>query len=217
MRKVPIITSQIYHIFNRGVNKGEIFFAERDYRRFLLAAIHYKIKKSKFSYEKLPLNALNDPGSSALSATPSPRVRILAYCLMPNHFHILAQQLEDEGLRSYLQQLSNSYVHYVNIKYDRVGPLFQGRFKNVLVKSDEQLMHVSRYIHLNPLIADLISNLKDYRWFSYLSYLGKNNDGFCDPKLILDLFPSKEAYEKFVSDHADYARTLERVKHLTFD
>lgn len=138
MRKVPVVTGHIYHIFNRGVNKGEIFFAEEDYQRFLLTATHYLIKTTKFSYEKAFI--LNDPGS----LEEKPKVEILAYCLMPNHFHFLIKQLVDNGLSSYLQHVTNSYVHYVNIKYKRIGPLFQSRYKNILIETDEQLVHVLR-------------------------------------------------------------------------
>lgn len=215
MRRVPIVTSQIYHIFNRGVNKNEIFFKDEDYKRFFQASIHYKTKNSKFSYEKLVLT-FNDPVSLGREEN-EPKVQILAYSLMPNHFHFLIKQLVDDGLTSYIRQLANSYAHYVNVKYRRIGPLFQGRFKSVLIESDEQLIHVSRYIHLNPLVSDLVSDLKNYRWSSYLSYVGNYNHGLCDPKLVLDFFKSKLEYEKFVLDQEDYAKELERIKHLTFD
>lgn len=208
MRKVPLVTNEIYHIYNRGVNKGKIFFAEGDYRRFYLAALHYKSKSSKFSYE----NPLNDPGSSEI-----PRVQILSYCLMPNHFHFLIKQLVDNGISSYFRQLANSYSHYMSVKHDRVGHLFQGRFKNVLIESDEQLMHVSRYIHLNPLVSELVSDLKKFDWFSYHAFLGSKVDRLVEPGMILEMFPSPEAYKKFIFDQMDYARSLERVKHLLID
>ncbi len=165
MRKVPLVTNNIYHIFNRGVNKGEIFFSASDYKHFLSAAKHYLVKNSKYSYEK-PFASLDEPGSSALSAlrAEKPRIEILAYCLMPNHFHFLVKQVSDKGIASYMQRFVNSYVHYINIKYKRVGPLFQGPFKGVLIESDEQFFHVSRYIHLNPLVSGLVADLKNYPW-----------------------------------------------------
>lgn len=220
MRKVPLTTNEIYHIFNRGVNKDKIFFSEKDYKRFYLAAIHYKTKSTKFSYET------NDPVSSASGDVSSAsgkfkdkeaKVQIFAYSLMPNHFHFLVKQLVDGGITSYLRHLANSYSHYVNIKYKRVGPLFQGRFRNVLIESQEQLIHVSRYIHLNPLVSGLVSNLKDYQWSSYLAYIGEANDELGDTRPILEDFRSKRDYERFVLDQVDYGRALEQIKHLTFD
>lgn len=213
MRKVPIVTGEIYHIFNRGVNKSNIFFLEEDYRRFLQAAIHYKTKTSKFSYEKDL--GLNDPVS--LSATGEVGVQILAYSLMPNHFHLLVKQLIDGGITSYIRHLANSYSHYVSVRHKRSGPLFEGRFKNVLVESQEQLIHVSRYIHLNPLVANIVSDLENYPWSSYLFYVKRKVDGLCEPAMVIGHFKSGKDYESFVLNQADYGRKLEKIKHLALD
>ncbi len=215
-RKVPLVTGEVYHIFNRGVNKGEIFFSEWDYRRFYSAALHYKNKSTKFSYEK-PFDDSNDPGSLEQDHWDNPKVEILAYCLMPNHFHFLLKQLVDKGATSFLQKLCNSYSHYVNLKHNRVGPLFQGPFKNVLVKSQEQLIHVSRYIHLNPLISGLVSDLEGYERSSYLAYIGKINDKLAERTDVMSDFKTQTDYKRFVLDHADYAKTLESIKHLVLD
>lgn len=221
MRKVPLVTNHIYHIFNRGVNKGDIFFSEKDYKHFLSAAKHYLTKNSKYSYEK-PFISHNEPGSLASLALPAlqvgePKIEILAYCLMPNHFHFLVKQAADKGIASYMQRFVNSYVHYVNIKYKRVGPLFQGRFKGVLIESDEQFLHVSRYIHLNPLASGLVSDLKNFPWSSYSSYIGNEEDGLSNPELVLKNFKTKGDYEKFVLDQIDYAKSLEDMKHHILD
>lgn len=205
MRKVPIVTGQIYHIFNRGVNKQDIFINNEDYKRFLTAAIHYQEKKEKFT------NRVDDePGSIK-------EIQIFAYCIMPNHFHFLVRQLEDGGLSSYMHRITNSYAHYMNMKYERVGALFQGRYKNVLIENDEQLMHVSRYIHLNPLIANIVFDLSDYKWSSYLAYIRRSKDKLCDTSFIMDFFSSADDYERFVLDQADYIEAMERMKELLID
>lgn len=217
MRKVPLVTNNIYHIFNRGVNKGDIFFSGKDYKHFLSAAKHYLRKNSKYSYEKSSIN-LNEPGSSALPTLQmEPKIEILAYCLMPNHFHFLIKQTTDKGIASYMQRFINSYVHYINIKYKRVGPLFQGPFKGVLIESDEQFLHVSRYIHLNPLASGLVLDLKTYSWSSYNSYVGNEEDSLSSPELILRNFKTKGDYKKFVLDQVDYAKSLEHMKHHVLD
>lgn len=221
MRKVPLVTGGIYHVFNRGVNKGEIFFFESDYRRFFRAAVHYKTKDTKFSYEKFP-NALNDPVSLNVSLKPikpmgPSKVQVLTYCLMPNHFHFLLKQLVDGGVTSYFRHLANSYSHYVSVKHKRVGPLFQGRFKNVLIQSQEQLLHASRYIHLNPLISDLVPDLKNYPWSSYRAHIQNYEDELVEPEIILQDFKTKGDYERFVLDQEDYARALVEIKHLLVD
>ena len=212
MRKIPLTTNQIYHIFNRGVNKNDIFFSQKDYNRFLAAAKHYITKDSKFSYEKPQAdeNKANDTGSLASDS----KIEILAYCLMTNHFHFLIKQLVDDGITIYMRRFMNSYVHYVNVKNKRLGPLFQGRFKNVLVDSDEQLLHVSRYIHLNPLVSNLVANLDDYPWSSYLTYTSSAEDRFISPQIISNMFKNKGDYKKFILDQKDYAKSLEQLKHL---
>lgn len=214
MRKTPLITGYIYHIFNRGVNKSKIFFSEGDYKRFLLAAKHYKIKNIKFSYDKP--NEPNDPVSSVSTERDvQPKIEVLAYCLMPNHFHFLIKQLNENAISSYMRRFMNSYVHYVNVKHKRIGPLFQGRFKSVLIESDEQLLHVSRYIHLNPLVSGLVSGLDNYLWSSYLAYIENREDGLSNPDLILSNFKTREDYKQFLLDQENYARSLEQLKHLS--
>ena len=124
------------------------------------------------------------------------------------------KQKSDNGITSYMRRFINSYVHYVNIKNKRVGPLFQGRFKSVLIDSDEQLLHVSRYIHLNPLVSNLVSDLNDYLWSSYHSYMNGKEDKLVKYRTVLDMFKTKEDYKKFLLDQEDYARSLEQLKHL---
>ena len=219
MRKVPLVTNEIYHVFNRGVNRGNIFFADNDYKRLLEAVFHYRTNSTKFSYQK-PFNDPVSLGSFEDSSREKgvAKVQIIAYCLMPNHFHFLVKQLVDGGITSFVRHLFNSYAHYVNVKYGRIGPLLQGRFKNVHIESQEQLVHVSRYIHLNPLVAGLIPDLRNYRWSSYPIYCGvKDKDGIVDPEIVTNEFKSSNDYEKFVLDQADYGIALERIKHLLLE
>lgn len=212
LRKDILATGQIYHIFNRGVNKNDIFFSEKNYKRFLTTAIHYKNFLHKFT-----ASSVSDTVSEKLRKMEKPKIQILTYCLMPNHFHFLIKQLEEGGITWFMQHLSSSYVHYLNIKHDRVGSLFQGPFKNVLIDSDEQLLHVSRYIHLNPLVSNLTTDLKSYTWSSYSSYISDYNDNLSEPEFILENFKSKKDYEKFILDQVDYSKSLEYLKHHILD
>jgi len=116
-----------------------------------------------------------------------------------------------------MQHLINSYVHYLNIRHDRLGPLFQGRFKNVLVDSDNQLLHLSRYIHLNPLVSNLITDLNQYTWSSYPRYIFGDRDDLLEPEFILGNFKTGEDYKRFVLDQIDYTESLERLKHLILE
>lgn len=214
-RKDKLTSGNIFHIFDRGVNKQKIFFSEEDYRRFLQVATHYLTSKRQFSHSKKPIS--DTVSEMAEIAKIDPKVEVLGYCLMPNHFHLLVKQLVDRGITWYLQHVINSYSHYIHTKHKRTGPLFEGPFKNVLIETDEQLIHVSRYIHLNPIVSGLTKDLDDYLWTSYSSYISDEKDPMCKTKTILGYFKNKKEYRQFVLDQIDYGKELESIKHLTLD
>ncbi len=200
----------IYHIFNRGVDKRAIFLDEQDYRIFLYYLYIYLTPLDKVlkRYHDLPLRLFNK--------NVSKKVDLLAYCLMPNHFHFLIRAKEKNGISQFMKQLSNAYTHYFNNKYKRAGTLFEGSFKSVPIPTDELLMHTSRYIHLNPVVANL-SKEPEYEWSSYKEYIDESPLKLCNTKTVLDLFPSVYAYKKFVNDQKDYAKKLEEIKHLIIE
>lgn len=208
-RKVPLATGECYHIFNRGVAKMQIFNNFRDYSRFIKTVIYYSIEgpKPKFSHFAPTTTVLNTNNI----------VDIICYCLMPNHFHFILQQKKDGGITEFISKLSNSYTKYFNVKNERIGPLLQGEFKSVYVDTDEQLIHLSRYIHLNPLVGYVTKNLNDYRWSSYSEYKNPLDGKICAKEIVLSLFKSAEDYVKFVLDQADYAKNLEAIKHQLLD
>jgi len=146
-------------------------------------------------------------------------VEIIAFCLMPNHFHLLLEQIQRNGIKIFVGNFQNSYAKYFNKKNERIGPLFKGRFKSVLVGSDSQLLHLSRYIHLNPYSSGIIKEKKElisYPLSSFGEYIGQNT-GFCKPKIVLDQFKTPADYKKFVFDQADYQKRLETIKHLILE
>lgn len=217
----PLIESYYYHIYNRGVNKRPIFKVKYEYRRFLLLLkfynfIDYPVKFSRFmilhkDQRQEIWNRLNNGAKHA---------EILAYCLMSNHFHLLLKQNTVNGISKLLANLQNSYAKYFNIKNERVGPLFQGQFKAVKIDSEEQLLHVSRYIHLNPYSSGIVKTtdkLQKYDWSSLLEYLNKSKFSICNKDDILCNFKSEDSYKNFILNNADYQKELENIKHLTFD
>lgn len=202
----PLVNGEYYHIFNRGVDKMNIFKNSYNFQRFLKTVLYYQVlgPKPRFSLFA-PTNNLLDKSKQI--------VEIIVFCLMPNHFHFLIKQLTDGGITEFISKLSNSYTKYFNIKYKRVGPLLQGEFKSVLVESNEQLLHLSRYIHLNPLVSGLVKDLKDYPWSSYPEYIESSAQRICAKEIILNQFKSPKDYQRFVLDQADYGRELEIIKH----
>lgn len=137
---------------------------------------------------------------------------------MPNHFHFLLKQLTDKGISKFMAKITNAFSHYFNTRHDRTGHLFQGNFGAVRIEDDEQFMHVSRYIHLNPVTSYLIAieSLVSYEYSSYPDYLSKPS-GFTNTKDILSYFKNPQGYRKFVEDQADYARKLDNIKHLALE
>ena len=140
------VEKSYYHIYNRGVNKERIFLDEQDYKTFL-------------SYLKFYLSFPDLRGvSSQVKVAPSKRlknyadqVKLIAYCLLPNHFHLLIWQNEFDRINFFMRSLATKYSRYFNRKYDRLGPVFQSVYKAVLVESEDQLLYLSKYIHRNPL------------------------------------------------------------------
>jgi putative transposase len=120
------------------------------------------------------------------------------------------------GITIFMSRTCNSYAKYFNTKYKRNGPLFQGNFKAVRITSNEQLIHVSRYIHLNPLVDYLTKNLKDYPFSSFPEYLGLEK-GISSPKIVLDQFKTGKDYQDFVQDQKDYAQRLKEIKRFALE
>lgn len=207
-RATPLVNGEIYHLFNRGNDKRDLFIQPRDYKRFLKTFYYYQFQgpKTKFSN-------FNKSELTTLRLTPEKRlVEIYCYCMMPNHFHFLVKQLKDNGISIFMSQLSNSYTKYFNTKNRRVGSLLQGTFKSVLVENNEQFIHLSRYIHINPIVSGITNDLDSYLWSSYHEYTA-GVESFCSIHPILDLFPSRKKYEQFLKDHIEYATTIELLKH----
>lgn len=205
-RKVSFATGEIYHVYNRGVEQRSVSRDKKDFKRFLDIANYY-------SRERSIRYSLSSYAES--NKKPQRLIEIICYSLMPNHFHLLVKQCKDGGISKFLRIVLNSYTKYFNTKNKRTGHLFQGTFKAVHVSTDEQLLHVSRYVHLNPLVAGIVNVPKSYEWSSHKQYLEKSEQ--ISSKVVLSFFKNPRDYEKFVNDHTDYAKSLEKIKHEAID
>lgn len=213
-RKVILATGETYHIFNRSLRETHIFTNKREFDLFLMAARYYlqpdpPVRFSIYREQK-------DKYKPDLNKT---LVKIIGYCLMPSHFHFIVTQLEENGIKTFIHRLATSYSCYFNLKYKQKGPVFESKFKAVRVESQDQLAHLSRYIHLNPVTSFLVEKPEDYDYSSYKIYLGRvgrEKIDFVDPSNIMVDF-SPESYKKFVLDRKDYQRELKRIGHLLLD
>ena len=187
-RKVEFHAGYCYHIYNRGVARQPIFFNDGNWRFFIERLREY--------------------------FTPG-LIDIIAYCLMPNHYHLLACLLCDDLSNRIMQPFTVSYTKAINAQQRRVGPLFQGRFKAKLVDKDEYLLHLSRYIHLNPVHAGLANRPEDWVFSSYRDYVGLRAGTLAKPGLVVGQFPSPQVYAQFVADYVDADRRV--IRHLILD
>ena len=220
LRKTPLVTDYYYHVLNRSVGGVPIFTHQREYNRAKELIYYYRFKKATLSFSRF--NRLNQSQKEEVLGgfkKGGLSVEIICFCLMPTHFHFLVKQTSRDGIINFIRRFQNSYARYFNFRHQRQGPLFQNRFKAILIEDNSQLLHLSRYIHLNPYASFLIKTKKDllnYPWSSLPEYLGKRK-GFCQPAIVLNQFKNPDAYQDFVFDRADYQRQLEKIKHLILE
>lgn len=220
-RLTPLVNDQIYHVFNRGINHQPTFLNKIEYKRAKLVIDFYRFSNLPTKLSKF-LTLSNDDRTKItenLRKENDKLIDILAYCIMPNHFHLLLRQLKDKGISKFLGNLQNSYTRYFNTKNERDGSLFLDQFKAKLITTDEQLIHVSRYIHLNPYTSYVVKdfdNLLQYSWSSLSEYLKKKSE-ICELATIMSYFKTPNDYQKFIEDQADYQRQLHKIQHLALE
>lgn len=212
----PYLENGFYHIYNRGVEKRDIFQDEQDYRVFLSYLKEYLGSRDEDDLRKTLESAPWRKRDKILKRLRrnnfSNKINLLAYCLVPNHFHLLIKQKDERGIERFMRSLGTRYVGYFNKRYKRVGGLFQDAYKAVIVETDEQLLHLSRYIHRNAPSYQGVSllDLLEYPYSSMGAYLGKWQAEWLKPKEILDFFSKtnkKLSYKAFVLEE-----DLEREK-----
>jgi putative transposase len=201
-----------YHLYNRGVEKRVIFLDKQDYNVFLSYLRFYLSPRLKGLTPKVP--------PSHQLKNYHDQISLLAFCLMPNHYHLLVHQRKANAISCFMRSLCTKYSMYFNKKYERVGGLFQGRYKAVEATSDEQLLYLSKYIHLNPtsltgtdpagLTGSVpVKSIFEYRYSSlkyYLTYLKKP---WFDPNSVLTLFSQ-------INPDYSYQEYIEQAKATSF-
>lgn len=210
-RLTPLVNDGYYHVFNRGVEKRDIFLDDADYSRFLQTMHYYQ-----FSGPKPRLSTYKRFRRNDFESHPK-IVEIISYCLMPNHFHLILRQIGDNGISEFMSKSTNSYTKFINTKNKRIGSLLQGQFKAEVIETDEHLIQVNRYVHLNPFVAELVKDPEDFFYSSYKEYTGNSTHIVCNTQPILSLFSSKKSYSEFIKDYAGYSKELHKIKHLLID
>ena len=220
-RNIPLVTNEVYHVVNRGVASQPVFLGKKDYLRGLETIFYYQNQRASLRYSFF----LRQPAKERkqllekLGKDGKILVEIIAFCLMPNHVHLLLKQCQENGISTFMSNFTNSYTRWFNTIHKRYGPLFQGKFKAVRVETNEQLIHLSRYIHLNPYSSYVVKKIDDLSryFYSSLPEYCVDQEGRCKRDLIMNNFKSPSFYKEFVFDQADYQRRLQEIKHLVFE
>lgn len=214
IRKTPFVPGEYYHIYNRGNSKKKIFLSKKDYERFM-ALLFVANTNESFNFFDLQKS-----GNIFSKERGNKLISIGAYCLMPNHFHVLITPLSEDGLSKFMQKLSTAYSMYFNDTRKRTGGLFEGKFKSQHINNDKQLKYIFSYIHLNPVkLIDSkwkengIKNLKtafeylsSYPYSSFPDYLENKRK----EKIILKLsdfpnyFPSANNFKEEIIEWLNY-------------
>ena len=215
MRKITFENNEIYHIINRGVEKRNIFMDDKDYLRFIhdLYEFNDEVPAENIYYKSFNIESY-EAKPRKITHERKLLVEVLAFCLMPNHYHLLLRQTKDKGITNFMHKLGTGYTMSFNKKYKRVGSLFQGTFNAVLIDKENHFLNLPYYIHLNPLdiqspewryrkIKDYdktIEYLNHYKWSSHLDYCGKKNfPSITRREFLLDIFDGKEKYKQSIN------------------
>lgn len=214
IRREKFGISSIFHIFNKSIADYGIFRDPRNGYRFIETLDYYndinrnlrfsKAKKQKkFVYKNVLLPKKN------------PFVKFISFCIMPNHYHLLVKVLVDNAISKFIGNIENSFTRYFNLKFNRKGPLWQSQFRTKRINTDEELLHISRYIHLNPTTSNLVNKPEDWSFSSYRDIIGETE---LLQNVITEIsIRNKSAYKQFVENNIDYQIRLKQIKKLTLE
>ncbi len=202
MKKPVFVDGHIYHVYNRGVEKRDVFLNEGDYFRFVHHLYELNDSKPVRNVHYFLNHKTGNVESRKLFGTQERDVlvEIFVFTLMPNHFHLILRQVQENGIVRFMQKLGTGYTMYFNKKYERVGCLFQGPFKACHILEEAHLIHLPHYIHTNPLPltnngVNPIKYLENYKWSSFPDYIGiRNFPRVTEREFLLDIFGGEEKY-----------------------
>jgi putative transposase len=225
VRKHHLIPGNIYHVYNRGVEKRQIFLSRQDYLRFVKGLVVFNDSQPMSNFEERFQSVFKGQHKR------KPLVDVLAFCLMQNHYHLLLKQKTENGITEFMHKLGDGYAKYFNLKAKRVGALFQGKFQSVWIGRNRHFLYIPHYIHLNPLDLEfthwrerpvknrkeVLDFLKNYEWSSYNDYVGGNNnfDLVLNKNLIKEYFNAKEYQEDLEAYLRDFM--IEDISEITLE
>ena len=189
-RKDPFYPHQYYHVYNRGVAGGTVFFSEENYA--------YLLRLVKRCQEPCG-------------------VRVIAYCLMPNHYHLMLRQEGEAPVSHFMQRVTTAYVQALNREQGRRGPLFEGRFCHAHLEDDGYFVHLCRYIHLNPVQAGLCAEPGEWVFSNYREFVGERQGTLVDRAFVAEYWPRPGEYARFVRDWVGTPQWEARLRRVVWD
>lgn len=232
--KTQLVNGEIYHVCYRAVGDTTIFKADNDYYRGIFSIYEFNNDNPVNIWERRNERAAEKRKLGQTSLTLQERdvfVEMLAFCFMPNHIHLLLRQVKDDGITKFIQKVGSGYAGYSNKKYNRKGHLFN-KFKAILIQSDDQLKNVFTYIHANPISLiepgwkeNGIQNskvvnefLKQYKWSSYLDYIGTNNfPSLINKDFLLDVIGGNDACKELVENWVHYKGEVKNFEDVALE
>lgn len=222
-RNLVFANNEIYHVYCRSIAKEEIFSGRSKLNRALALFDYYRFPQTlRFSKYKVLSKELKELYEKTFREKP-PLVDIFSYSFMPDHYHLLVKQNASDGIKRFVSNFQNGFAKFLNLIEDRHGGLFQTPFKAKWISNDEILLHVSRYIHLNPVTSYLIKmqHLSEYEYSSYQYYHPEKRNfqynNLVNTDFLLGMFGSRKSYVEFVENQEDYQKELHRLKKLTLE
>ena len=211
MRNIRIVTGEHYHVFNRGVDKRDIFVDADDLNRLFQSMLEFNTVEPigsiyENSFRKKTLG-------NSVSKREERLVDFIAYCLNQNHYHFILRQIRDNGVEKFMHRLGLGYTKFFNNKHDRTGVLFQGKYKAVHVDSNEYLLHLSVYVNLNNRVHRSGNRITRSSWNEYV----RDTAGICKKEIILDQFPNIGAFQKFTEGSLEGIRGRKEMEKLLLE
>ena len=216
MRKTELANEEFYHIFNRGIDRRDVFLSSKDYERFLLSMELLNDENDGLmiawrDYKKSNPGICLDNFLKLGFRKRDYLVEIVAYCLNPNHYHFILKQIKDRGVEKFMHKIGISHTKYFNKKNKRNGSLFQGKFKAVHIDSNEYLLYLSAYVNNNNFIHGYSGN-ENWPYSSLAEYLGNQSSGLIKKDAVLGQFRDINEYKKFMKNNALYMREKKELE-----
>jgi putative transposase len=214
MRKTQFVNNEYYHIFNRGVDKREIFSDQNDLSRFFQSMCEFNTIEPIGSIFE---NSFRNVALGGSAANSEKLVNFVCYCLNPNHYHFVLEQVAENGTQKFMHRLGGGYTWYFNNKNKRSGSLFQGKYKSIHINTNEYLLHVSAYVNLNDRVHPLGGSAAKLAMSSWKEYLQNSKEGFCNKDIVLKQFNTIEEYKSFAEDSLKSIRERKELEKLLLE